>query len=114
MTASRIASEAAAADTSAAGPSAAPLPVVIVGAGPAGLAVAGALTRRGVRAHLLEAGESVGWAWRRHYPFLRLHTKRRDSSLPGWPLSAGREPYPGRDEFAAYLEAYARDRKSVV
>jgi indole-3-pyruvate monooxygenase len=85
-----------------------PLPVAVVGAGPAGLAVAGALARRGVRARVLEAGEAVGWAWRRHYPFLRLHTTRRDSSLPGWRLSAGPPRYPGRDEFADYLADYAR------
>jgi cation diffusion facilitator CzcD-associated flavoprotein CzcO len=84
------------------------LPVVVVGAGPAGLAAAGALARRGVRATVLEAGEAVGWAWRRHYPFLRLHTTRRDSSLPGRPLPAGPDRYPGRNEVARYLEDYAR------
>jgi cation diffusion facilitator CzcD-associated flavoprotein CzcO len=82
-------------------------PVVIVGAGPAGLAVAGALARRGVRSTVLEAGEGAGWSWRRHYPFLRLHTTRRDSSLPGWALPRRGDRYAGRDDFAAYLEAYA-------
>ena len=82
--------------------------MVVVGAGPAGLAVAGALARRGVRATVLEAGETVGSSWRRHYPFLRLHTTRRDSSLPGWPLSRRGDRYPGRDELARYLEDYAR------
>ncbi len=77
--------------------------MVVVGAGPAGLAVASALARRGVRATVLEAGESAGAAWRRHYPSLRLHTTRRDSSLPGWPLPRGGERYPGRDEVAEYL-----------
>ena len=84
------------------------LPVLVVGAGPAGLAAAGALARRGVPATLLEAGEAPGASWRRHYPFLRLHTTRRDSSLPGRPLPRGGERYPGRDEFARYLEDYAR------
>ncbi|HSL82775.1 MAG TPA: NAD(P)/FAD-dependent oxidoreductase [Thermoanaerobaculia bacterium] len=84
------------------------LPVVVVGAGPAGLAVAGALARRGVRATLLEAGEAPGASWRRHYPFLRLHTTRRDSSLPGRPMPGGGDRYPGRDEYARYLEDYAR------
>ncbi|HVS63109.1 MAG TPA: NAD(P)/FAD-dependent oxidoreductase [Thermoanaerobaculia bacterium] len=84
------------------------LPVVVVGAGPAGLAVAGALACRGVPAILLEAGEAPGAAWRRHYPFLRLHTTRRDSSLPGRPMPGGGERYPGRDEYARYLEDYAR------
>ncbi|HMB54196.1 MAG TPA: NAD(P)/FAD-dependent oxidoreductase [Thermoanaerobaculia bacterium] len=84
-----------------------PLPVVIVGAGPAGLSVAAELNRRGIRPTILEAGPAVGWSWRRHYPFLRLHSTRRDSSLPGLaiPRSAGR--YPSRDAFADYLDAYA-------
>jgi len=81
--------------------------VVVVGAGPAGLAVAGALARRRVRPVLLEAGEGVGWSWRNHYRFLRLHTTRRDSSLPGWPMAPGEGAYPGREEFVAYLERYA-------
>lgn len=80
--------------------------VVVVGAGPAGLAVAGALAERGVSATVLEAGDAVGAEWRSHYPFLRLHTTRRDSSLPGWPLPRGGDRYPGRDELAAYLEGY--------
>lgn len=82
-------------------------PVVVVGAGPAGIAVAVELARRGVRATVLEAGETVAAAWWRHYPFLRLHTTRRDSSLPGWPLPRGSDPYPGRDEYAEYLRAVA-------
>jgi cation diffusion facilitator CzcD-associated flavoprotein CzcO len=81
--------------------------VLIVGAGPAGLSVAAELNRRGIRPTILEAGPAVGWSWRRHYPFLRLHSTRRDSSLPGLaiPRSAGR--YPLRDDFADYLDAYA-------
>ena len=87
--------------------------MIVVGAGPAGLAAASALARRGVRATVLEAGEAAGAAWRSHYPSLRLHTTRRDSSLPGWPLprrgrgGRGGERYPGRDEYAEYLEGVA-------
>lgn len=91
----------------AAGGGAGALPVAIVGAGPAGLAVAAELGRRGVRPTLLEAGSAVGWSWRRHYPFLRLHTTRRDSSLPGFPMPRGAGRYPARDAFAGYLDAYA-------
>lgn len=83
------------------------LPVVVVGGGPAGLAVASELGRRGVRATVLEAGDAVAAAWRRHYPFLRLHTTRRDSSLPGWPMPRGGSPYPSRDELTEYLAGVA-------
>jgi cation diffusion facilitator CzcD-associated flavoprotein CzcO len=81
--------------------------IVIVGAGPAGLAVAACLKMRGLRARLLERGANPGWSWSRHYESLRLHTPRSLSSLPGFPLRCT-TPYPGRDEFLAYLAAYAR------
>jgi cation diffusion facilitator CzcD-associated flavoprotein CzcO len=92
-------------DTS--GAPAAPLPVLIVGAGPAGLATAGCLGRRGVEALLLEAGDAVGTSWRRHYDRLRLHTVKEESHLPGLPFDARLSRYPSRDEVVAYLEAYA-------
>jgi putative flavoprotein involved in K+ transport len=84
-----------------------PRPVVVVGAGPAGLAVAGALARRGVTATVLEAGDAVAAGWRRHYPFLRLHNVRRDAALPELLLPREGDRYPSRDELAGYLDAYA-------
>jgi cation diffusion facilitator CzcD-associated flavoprotein CzcO len=81
--------------------------VVVVGGGPAGLAVAAELGRRAVRAPVLEQGAGPGWAWANHYDGLRLHTPRRLSNLPGRRLPRGEARYPGRDEFAAYLRAYA-------
>ena len=85
----------------------APLPVVIVGAGPAGLATAGALKQRGVEALLLEAGPSLGTAWRSHYDRLRLHTVKHHSHLPGLPFGKKLPRYVSRADFLAYLEAYA-------
>jgi indole-3-pyruvate monooxygenase len=85
----------------------APLPVVIVGAGPAGLACAACLKRRGVEALVLEAGSTVGGAWRRHYDRLHLHTVKEESHLPGMPFPAEVPRYPARADVVAYLEAYA-------
>ena len=84
-----------------------PLPVVVVGAGPAGLSVAAELAKRGIRATVLEAGPEPGWSWRGHYPWLRLHTTRRDSSLPGRSMPRGDGGYPSRSAFADYLAEYA-------
>lgn len=80
---------------------------IIVGAGPAGLATAACLARRGVPYLLLERSSGVGDSWRRHYDRLHLHTHKRNSALPyrAWPPSA--PAYPARDEVVAYLEAYA-------
>ena len=81
--------------------------VVIVGAGPAGLAVGACLARRGVPARLLERGGAPGWSWMQQYESLRLHTTRPLSALPGLGLKSATS-YPDRAELIAYLAAYAR------
>lgn len=80
---------------------------IIVGGGPAGLAVAACLGRRRVPYLLFERSGAIGDSWRRHYRRLHLHTHRRNSALPyrPWPDSA--PDYPSRDEVVAYLEDYA-------
>ena len=84
-----------------------PADVLVVGAGPAGLAVGACLARTGLRPILLEKGDVPGWSWARHYETLRLHTPRRSSSLPFLPLPPG-GTFPSRAELADYLVAYAR------
>ena len=59
---------------------------VVVGAGPAGLAAAALLGRRGLAAIVLDREPAVGASWRGHYESLRLHTARSLSGLPGMPL----------------------------
>ncbi len=83
------------------------LPALIIGAGPAGLASAACLERRGVEALVIEAAADVGSAWRRHYERLRLHTVKQRSHLPGLPFGAELPRYPSRADMVAYLEAYA-------
>jgi cation diffusion facilitator CzcD-associated flavoprotein CzcO len=82
--------------------------VLIVGAGPAGLATAACLRGLGVRATLLEAGAGPGSSWALRYDSLRLHTTRRDSRLPRLAMRAGAGRYPTAREYAAYCERYAR------
>lgn len=83
------------------------LPAVIVGAGPAGLASAACLKQRGIEALVLEAGASLANSWRHHYDRLRLHTVKQQSHLPGLPFARELARYPTRAEVIAYLEAYA-------
>src|SRR5205085_5385476 len=68
--------------------------VVVVGGGPAGLAAAAELGRRGISALVLERGESVATSWRGRYDRLRLNTSRWTSSLPRvrYPKAAGLFP----------------------
>ncbi|GAA6148414.1 NAD(P)/FAD-dependent oxidoreductase [Pseudooceanicola nitratireducens] len=81
--------------------------VIVVGAGPTGLAVGACLQKVGARPVILERADTVGSSWRSHYDSLALHTIRGRSGLPGMPFpeSAGR--YPSRDAVIAYLDAYA-------
>jgi putative flavoprotein involved in K+ transport len=57
--------------------------IVVIGAGPAGLACAAVLRRSGHPVVVLERGQ-VGAAWTSRYDRLRLHTVRWLSSLPGY------------------------------
>ena len=83
------------------------LPALIVGAGPAGLASAACLKRRGVDALVLEAGASLASSWRHHYDRLHLHTVKQQSHLPGLPFAKTMPRYPSRADVVSYLEAYA-------
>ena len=87
-------------------------PVVVVGAGPAGLAVAAALSRAGAPVAVLERGPDVGSAWRARYDSLHLHTARWLSGLPGAPIPRRYGRWVARDDFVAYLREYA-DRFDV-
>ncbi|MGH2894965.1 MAG: flavin-containing monooxygenase [Solirubrobacteraceae bacterium] len=80
--------------------------VVVVGSGPAGLAAAAELKRRGLGVTVLERGEGVAARWRSRYAGLRLNTFRPYSHLPGarMPRAAGR--YASLESFLAYLEDY--------
>jgi putative flavoprotein involved in K+ transport len=82
---------------------------IVIGAGPAGLAVGAQLRRRGISAAILEREDALAARWRSRYDGLRLNTWRRFSHLPGThiPKQAGR--YPSRDAFIAYLDDYARE-----
>ena len=80
--------------------------VAIVGAGQAGLAAGSVLAQQGRRFTILEAGPSVGTAWRERWDSLTLFTPRRYSALPGLPFPGDPDGYPTRDEVIAYLERY--------
>jgi len=86
--------------------------VVVIGAGPAGLASAAELGRRGVPAVVLERADAVGSSWRGRYDRLRLNSSRWFAKLPRGPYARGTGLFPTRDEMVGYLEHYA-DRNGV-
>lgn len=85
--------------------------IVVIGAGPAGLAVSACLRREGLPHLVLERETEVGPSWRRHYDHLHLHTAQRYSGLPlsPWPRDAPR--YPSRAQVVDYLQGYASEHQ---
>ena len=81
-------------------------PIAIIGAGPAGIATARELARRGLPYRLLEQGDSPAHVWRNLYDSLTLHTGKHMSALPGMPFPAGTSLFPTRSQFVAYLDAF--------
>lgn len=83
------------------------LPVVVVGAGPAGLATSAELTRAGVEHVVLERGPALGHTWRNLYDSLTLHTGKHMSVLPGLSFPRAAPLFLPRDTFVDYLDRYA-------
>jgi putative flavoprotein involved in K+ transport len=82
--------------------------VAVIGAGPAGLAVAAASTEQGFSAVVLDKADAVGSTWRSHYERLRLHTERALSGLPGMAIPRKHGKWVPRAGVVEYLEEYAR------
>ena len=81
--------------------------VVVVGAGPAGLATGACLREAGLDFIILEKERHVAASWRRHYERLHLHTVKRFSSLPFLPFPRDYPRYVPRKLFIQYLDGYA-------
>jgi len=84
------------------------LDVLVIGAGQAGLALGYHLRQTGRRFLLVDRHARIGESWRRRFDSLTLFTPRAYSALPGLQVPGDPDGYPGKDEIAGYLEAYAR------
>ncbi|MGH2774822.1 MAG: flavin-containing monooxygenase, partial [Actinomycetota bacterium] len=81
--------------------------VVIVGGGPAGLAVAAVLKSKGIDALVLDRAQEIGASWKAHYDRLHLHTVRWLSHLPGRRIPRSNGKWVARDDVVRYLKSYA-------
>lgn len=88
-------------------PAAAHAPVIIVGAGAAGLALAYHLQRQGTPYLVLEQ-HRPGATWGAHYDSLHLHTLRDVSALPGLAMPAHYPRFPSAFQVQSYLAQYVR------
>jgi cation diffusion facilitator CzcD-associated flavoprotein CzcO len=89
--------------------------VIVIGAGPGGLAAAAALgSRGGVATLVVDKADEVGSAWRRHYDRLHLHTVRWTSHLPGYKIPRSYGNWVARADVVRYLEEYTRHHRIDV
>jgi putative flavoprotein involved in K+ transport len=86
---------------------------VIIGGGPAGLAAAACLSRRGVPYRVLDTRGEPGGAYRDIYGAIVLASPRAIDALPGLPLPAGGD-YVTVGEYRAYLGRYAEHHRIAV
>ncbi|MBT8404053.1 MAG: NAD(P)-binding domain-containing protein [Gemmatimonadetes bacterium] len=91
----------------------APDTIGIVGAGPAGLAAAWALQRRGLPFEILDAGRGVGGIWdidrdeTPMYESAHFISSKTLSALPGHPMPEDYPDYPRHDRILEYIRSFA-------
>ncbi|BBX37633.1 FAD dependent oxidoreductase [Mycolicibacterium mageritense DSM 44476 = CIP 104973] len=83
--------------------------VVVVGAGPSGVAAALSLSDAGLRPLLIDRADHVGSSWRARYDRLKLNTGRRTSHMPNRPYPEGTAVFPTRDQVVAHLDHHAHE-----
>jgi putative flavoprotein involved in K+ transport len=96
------------------GPAGSLLNVLVIGGGQAGLAMGYHLAQSGQSFQIVDAGAEIGQTWRSRWESLRLFTSGRYDNLPGLPFPAAPDTYPGKDDVASYLQAYAAKFKLPV
>ncbi len=82
-------------------------PVIIVGAGQAGLAAGYFLKKRNIEHVIFEEHERIGDSWRNRWDSLHLFTPAKYDGLPGLKFPTDKNLFPGKDAMADYLELYA-------
>ncbi len=82
-------------------------PTLIIGAGPAGLAVAGRMRKAGLKFDVIEQTNNIANAWHNHYDRLHLHTVKQLSHLPHMPFPESYPTYIPRQQLVDYYKNYA-------
>jgi hypothetical protein len=83
--------------------------VVVIGAGPSGVAAALSLSDRGLRPLLIDRADHVGSSWKGRYDRLKLNTGRQTSHMPNRPYPKGTAIFPTRDQVVAHLDHHAHE-----
>jgi putative flavoprotein involved in K+ transport len=86
-----------------------PLDVLVIGGGQAGLVMGYHLSKLGLRFQIVDGGAEVGAIWRQRWDSLNLFTAAQYNDLPGMAFPALHDSYPGKDDVADFLHAYANE-----
>jgi putative flavoprotein involved in K+ transport len=81
--------------------------VLVIGGGQAGLAMGRYLAERGLSFVIADSNPEVGHVWRSRWQSLKLFTAGQYNDLPGMRFPADPDTYPGKDDVADFLRAYA-------
>lgn len=83
--------------------------LLIIGAGPTGLAAARAFRQAGLPYDQVDADEDVGGNWRHGvYATAHIISSRKTTSFPEYPMPAHYPDFPSRAQMLDYLSDYAR------
>jgi putative flavoprotein involved in K+ transport len=88
--------------------------ILVIGGGQAGLAMGYHLAERSLSFLIVDANPEVGHVWRSRWDSLRLFTSAEYNNLPGMQFSGTRGGYPGKDEIASFLQAYAEEAQLPI
>ncbi|KAG5581444.1 hypothetical protein H5410_052071 [Solanum commersonii] len=83
------------------------LEVVVVGAGPSGIAISACLNKLGIKNIVLEKEDCCAYLWKKKtYDRLHLHLSKKICSLPFMPHATSSPKYLSKNEFIQYLDEY--------
>ncbi len=86
--------------------------LLVIGAGPVGLAMADALKQRGIAFDHVDAGDGVGGLWRDGvYQGVHIVSSKRSTGYTDYPMPAHYPDFPSSTQMLRYLENFARDRE---
>ncbi len=81
---------------------------LIIGAGPAGLAVAGRMRKQDIPFEIIEQSNVIASSWHQHYERLCLHTVKQLSNLPHLDFPEDYPLYVPRNQVVEYMQNYAK------
>jgi len=85
--------------------------LLIIGAGPIGLAMADALKQRGIAFDQVDASDGIGGLWRHGvYQGVHIVSSKKSTGYTHYPMPAHYPDFPSSTQVLRYLESFAHDR----